>query len=217
VQDYGLAIREGTYDTVKPLLHMLFIAFAMLQNKYYLDAVGLYLLLLEYQASNGHPHIKLLKTNFSNFVGEDIELANRALSFATKHVRGRSDVETLDRSYRQLGCMLPISALMLLMLTEVRSLRGWGSSKRLVHTRDEEIVQIGVNYMQTLLASFRDGSFKHYHLPVPGESKKRGRPTGATALPKGSKPTKPPNSAVSLKNVKTARLELLKAECVDVL
>ena len=42
-----------------------------------------------------HPFIKLLINNFANFVGEDIELANRALSQATASERGRTEVSTV--------------------------------------------------------------------------------------------------------------------------
>ncbi len=78
-----------------------------------------------------------------------------------------------------------MSALMRLMLTEVRSLRGWGSSKRLVHTCDEEIVQIGVDYMQTLLASFRDGTGQALSLACPRGEQEARAPYWCHSSPKG--------------------------------
>jgi len=41
---------------------------------------------------NKHPAMEMLRHNFRNFVGEDIELANRALGHSTRSQRGRAEV-----------------------------------------------------------------------------------------------------------------------------
>lgn len=102
------------------------------------------LLNLEYQREVKHPHCAMLESNLSNFVSEDIEIANRALGYSTKSIRGQAECSSLDRSYRLLGCMLPVCASLLL---QVRSLRGWSANKRLVHA-DE------VAYFKSLLVPF---------------------------------------------------------------
>jgi len=40
-----------------------------------------------------HPSITMQHANFSNFNGEDIELANRELAKSQKSTKGRSEVE----------------------------------------------------------------------------------------------------------------------------
>ena len=40
----------------------------------------------------GHPAIRMQEQNFRNFVGEDIELANRSLSQSSQSKRGRAEV-----------------------------------------------------------------------------------------------------------------------------
>ena len=201
---------------------MVFICFGMLEDRYYTEVVGLYLLLLEYQEKVGHPHCSMLQSNLSNFVGEDIEIANRALSFSTKSIRGQTERTTLNRSYRQLGCILPVSAALRPMLLQVRSLRGWSQNKRLEHSEDEEVVKKGVAFMQKLLQSFQEGTFTHYLFPQTAVTGLRGpgRPPGSKNLPKGTKRKQPSSTSVkariNAKNVDFKAHEEKKASTINV-
>src|ERR1700709_2191173 len=88
-----------------PLLRLLYIGFCILETQYYVESVGMHLLLYEFQLSNNHPAVQLQDANWRNMNGEDLELGNRALSHSTKSVRGQSEAKVLHRSYRLLGCM----------------------------------------------------------------------------------------------------------------
>ena len=107
------------------------------------------------------------------------------------------------------------------MLLQVRSLRGWSQNKRLVHAEDEQVVVEGVSFMKSLLQSFREGTFTHYHFPRPVESSLRGpgRPPGSKNLPKGTKRKQPDSKVVkarlNAKNVGGKEKEA-KADVMDV-
>ena len=130
-------------------LFLLYVCFAILKSSYYVEALGFFFLLHEYHLSVGHPCIAMLRANFSNFVGEDVELANRALSHTTAHQSGRADVTSLDRSYCLLGSFRPITKLRPLIL-QVRSLGGWSGNKRLQFGSDDAILHRG-NLLRRLL------------------------------------------------------------------
>jgi hypothetical protein len=161
------------------LLHLVYICFAILQSSFYVEAVGYFLILLEYFEQVGHPALPLLRMHVSHFVGEDIELANRSLSQSTKSVKGRSEVDTLDRSYRILGCMLPIAESLRPMILQVRSLTGWSQNKRLLHRDDETVITKAKQWVSTLIDSLEDGKYQHYRFIRPEEKGKRGRPRGS--------------------------------------
>ena len=78
------------------------IAFAILGSREYLDALGLQQLLWKYLEEKVHPVMQLLRDCFANFVGEDIELANRALGHAVRSKRGQGDLDFLQTAYLRL-------------------------------------------------------------------------------------------------------------------
>ena len=63
----------------------------------YADWMGVHFLLLEYQRVHKHPSMDLHRDCWVNLNGEDIELANRALSHCTKSTSGQSNVKFLHR------------------------------------------------------------------------------------------------------------------------
>ena len=83
-------------------MHLLFVAFVILDKNYYTNALALHLLLMEYHQGHGfcfifllakgHPAFETQKRNFRNFNGEDIECFNRKLSQATVSTSARSNV-----------------------------------------------------------------------------------------------------------------------------
>lgn len=113
------------------MFDLVHIAFAIFQNREYLDALGLQQLLWEYLESIDHPAMKLLEENFTNCVGEDIELANRSLGHAVNSKKGQADIEHLNSSYVWLGVMMRHKEASRLSLLDARSLRGWETGKRL--------------------------------------------------------------------------------------
>jgi len=48
MQDYGLAVHEGSFDRTLKLLRLLYSLFAILKKPNYLRAIGYHFLLLEY-------------------------------------------------------------------------------------------------------------------------------------------------------------------------
>lgn len=109
MQDYGLAIRIGNFQHSLKLLYLIYIGFVLLEKTYYISALGLHLLLMEYQRGSmfplfdlvdlGHPSFATQTQNFRNFNGEDIECFNRKLSQATVSNSVRSQVLFLSSSF----------------------------------------------------------------------------------------------------------------------
>src|ERR1700709_1738207 len=56
--DYGHALRHGTFKEALPLLRLLYIGFCILENQYYVESVGMHLLLFEFQLSHNYPSIQ---------------------------------------------------------------------------------------------------------------------------------------------------------------
>ena len=170
------------FKTTFPIIH---IAFAIFKNHEYLDAIGLQRLLWKYHESIGHPFANVLRQTFPNLIGEDIELANRALSHSVRSKRGQADLAHLDNSYRWLGCLLRHKETQRLNLVQSRSLKGWETKKRLKYRLDysfsyvllrhgEDCVLWGAAWMREVLNGFRDGTWQHYQMPVK-ETRRRTR------------------------------------------
>lgn len=155
------------------------IVFAILKSPVYVVAIGYFLLQLEYYQAVGHPALEMLRKNLSNFVGEDIELANRYLGQSTQGRRGRSDSDSLDRSYRMLGVFMPVTSSVRPLIVQTHSLTGWSQNKRLEYKASDPVMMNAVTWMTELIDSFEDGSFTHY-VTTPEEDRPRpGRPKGS--------------------------------------
>src|SRR5580698_5291341 len=83
-------------------LKRLIVLFAILWNREYVAMILLHLLFLQYHQDLQHPHVDLFTESLLSFVGEDIEIANRALSHSSVRNSRRSDHELIDKAYRLL-------------------------------------------------------------------------------------------------------------------
>lgn len=165
VFDYGLCIRTGDGANFRHLFNLLHIVFAIFQNTQYLDAMGLQQLHFLYLEEIKHPVLRLITENFRSFVGEDIELANRALGQSVASVKGRSDVEHLTNAYQQLGVMLHRKTAISEQIAAVRSMKTWTSNKKLRYTKNDVVIGKTTDWFRALFNSFREGTFKHYQIP----------------------------------------------------
>ena len=66
------------------MFNLVHIAYAIFQNTEYLDAMAMQQLLWQYLEAHQHPAMKNLQENFTNHVGEDIELRNASLGHAVR-------------------------------------------------------------------------------------------------------------------------------------
>ena len=145
ILDYGLALRHGTFDEALPLLHLVYIVLCILQSKYYVDWVGMQLLMYEYHLKTKHPAIALQRINWRNMNGEDIELGNRALSHCSKSIRGQADVKILHRSYRLLGCMFETKTDFRKEISKYKSMATWKSNKKVKYKQGEPTSNMGLH------------------------------------------------------------------------
>ena len=65
------------------MFNLIHIAFAIFQNTEYLDPMGMQQLLWKYWESIGHPALQNLVINFTNQVGEDINLQRFTRSYSS--------------------------------------------------------------------------------------------------------------------------------------
>lgn len=140
-------------------------AYAIFQNTEYLDAIGMQQLLWKYLEDIGHPAMNSLLLNFTNHVGEDIELCNASLGHAVRSKKGQSDIEHLSHSYRRLGVMFKRKTALSEQVLNVRSLKGWTENKHLRYKSGDATISETVVWIRELIVHFKEGTFKHYKIP----------------------------------------------------
>jgi hypothetical protein len=164
VQDYGLAIRHGTFKEAHSLYGLVLICMAIFQDSYYVENMGLFLLILEYQKEHQLPLEHILDQNWANMNGEDIELANRSLSKATKSTSGQSNVEFLHRSARLIGAMREAKSDLVVQLEGFRSLKGFRGKKRMQYKVGDDDVSRAERYLRKVIREMRRGDWTHYKI-----------------------------------------------------
>jgi len=98
-----MKIRNGNYDEAMKMLRYVYIGLAMLKKKNYVNILAYHFLITKYHEGNiqfsyfyfveiKHPAIAMQRLNFTSFVAEDIELANRSLKQSSEGFSGQSEV-----------------------------------------------------------------------------------------------------------------------------
>jgi hypothetical protein len=140
------------------------VAFSIFRDSYYVENMGLFLLMLEYHKANGLPLLAVLQKNWAHMNGEDIELVNRSLSKATKSTSGQSNSEFLNRSIRLIGAMRENNSHLISEIDKYRSLQGFRGSKRLKYKVGDEVVTRAEEWLSKMINDMRTGSWKHYKI-----------------------------------------------------
>ena len=165
-QDYGIVIRTANYPKFRKMFNLIHICYSIFQNTEYLDAMGMQQLLWKYLESINHPGMKSLSLNFTNHIGEDIEMCNNSLGHSVLSKKGQSDVEHLSTSYRKLGVLFKKKSSMQEQVLNVRSLKGWTENKHMTYKEGDSAVVEAKAWIRTLIEHFRGGTYKHYKIPA---------------------------------------------------
>jgi hypothetical protein len=157
-----LAIKENEPALVLLNLKKLLILFAMLGNTEYVEFILLHLLLFTYHLDFNHPHPELFLNNLFSFVGEDIEIANRALSHCSSRNSRRSEHDLLDRSYRLLRYMRHTGLEFGEDMTQFHDIF---KGNRRYRVNNEEVFEKAITFWNKVIQDLKEGSFTHYKMP----------------------------------------------------
>ena len=151
------------------------ILFSILGNKAYVDLLTLQLLLFQYHQYFNHPHIHLFNEQLQSFVGEDIELGNRALSHASARNSRRGQLEDLSRCYRLLRFLRLTGVQFGEDMTEYKDIV---KGSRRYDIKDETVLDGVRRFLTELL----NDTYQHYVIPHKFQKKsKRIRPAESKA------------------------------------
>jgi hypothetical protein len=143
-------------------LKKLLILFAMLGNTEYVEFILLHLLLFTYHLDFNHPHPELFLNNLFSFVGEDIEIANRALSHCSSRNSRRSEHDLLNKSYRLLRYMRHTG---LEFGEDMMQFHDILKGNRRYAVNNEEVFEKAITFWNKVIQDLKEGSFTHYKIP----------------------------------------------------
>jgi hypothetical protein len=160
--DFLLALKGDQPALSLANLLQVLIVFAMLGVREYVEMILLHMLLFEYHKFTDHPNVDVFTNLLQLLVGEDIELANRALSHASIRNSRRSELEQLAKCYRLLR-YLRISGVQ--FGEDMMEYRDIMKGDRRYDVSQEETLEVTARFFNELLDSFEQKNFTHYKIP----------------------------------------------------
>jgi hypothetical protein len=160
--DFLLALKGDQPALSLANLQQVLIVFALLGVREYVEMILLHMLLFEYHKQTQHPNVDVFTNLLQLLIGEDIELANRALSHASIRNSRRSELEQLAKCYRLLR-YLRISGVQ--FGEDMMEYKDIVKGDRRYDVNQEETLEATLAFFNGVLDTFEQNTFNHYKIP----------------------------------------------------